>query len=259
MRKFIRLSIEALRAFRIYKNPLTYIKERLKQFPDKKIVLNLRNGLRIKITTNTNEIGTLNEIWHLRVYDQNLHFICEDSTIIDIGANIGTFSLKAARLARRGQVLSFEPFPQNFELLVENINFNNFKNVIKPANLAIAGKRGELDLYYHERDSGGGSLYRHGDLEKLRSIKVKCITLQDVFQENQVSTCDFLKIDAEGAEEDILLNTPSEIIKKIKSLTLEWHDDLSRIGFDKFKNFLLNSGYSVDFNKKTGTLDAKRK
>jgi len=258
MRKIIRLTTEALSAIFLYENFGAYFKERFKKFPDQKITLKLRNGLKYEINTNTNEIGTLTEIWHLGIYDRFLPRLKTDSTVIDIGANIGTFSIKAAHFAHRGKVFSFEPFPKNFETLKENIAVNNFEKIITPFNIAISGRNEEIDLFYHDRDSGGGSFHRYGDLETLKSIKVKCITLDEVFKENQINFCDFLKLDCEGAEEDILLNASKETIQKIKTITIEWHDNLSRIGFDKFKEFLLKNEYQVDFDQKTGTLYAKR-
>jgi len=259
MKKTTRLTIEALRAFKLYKNPFTYLKERLKKFPDQKITINLRNGLHLRLRTNTNEIGTLNEIWHLGIYDRFLPLLEKDSTVIDIGANIGTFSIKAGNIARNGKVLCFEPFPKNFNTLKENISINNFENNIKAFNLAVAGKRGKSELFFHERDSGGGSFYHHGNTEELKSIKISCVTLEDIFNENNLKSCEFLKMDCEGAEEDILLNTPEEILQKIKTITIEWHDDLSKIGFKKFEEFLKDNDYRVDFDKNTGTLYAQGK
>ena len=259
MSKLIRLTVEALHAFKLYKNPFTYIKERFKKFPNQTITLKLRNGLQLKLNTNTNEIGTLNEIWHLGIYDRFLPLLKSDSTVIDVGANIGTFSIKAGNIVKNGRVLCFEPFPKNFEILKENILLNRMEKVIKAFNSAVGGKKGDAELFFHERDSGGGSFYQHGNIDKLKSIQVNCITLEDIFNENNLKSCDFLKMDCEGAEENILLNTPKNILQKIKTLTIEWHDDLSKIGFEKFKEFLKDNGYQVDFDKNTGTLYAQRK
>ena len=103
MSKLIRLTVEALHAFKLYKNPFTYIKERFKKFPNQTITLKLRNGLQLKLNTNTNEIGTLNEIWHLGIYDRFLPLLKSDSTVIDVGANIGTFSIKAGNIVKKAK------------------------------------------------------------------------------------------------------------------------------------------------------------
>jgi len=67
-----------------------------------------------------------------------------------------------------------------------------------------------------------------------------------------------LKIDCEGAEEEILFHCPDPLFNKIKTITIEWHDDLSRLGFDNFKNFLIKKNYQFDFDNKTGTIYASR-
>ena len=72
----------------------------------------------------------IDEIWRLGVYDRLLKFVNPGSNVIDIGANIGVFSIKAGKFKNEVKVFSFEPFPKNFSGLKENIKLNRLENVI---------------------------------------------------------------------------------------------------------------------------------
>jgi tRNA G37 N-methylase Trm5 len=73
----------------------------------------------------------------------------EDDVVLDVGANIGAFTIRVARKVKR--VIAIESEPQNFRLLLENIKINNIQNVL-PINLAVSDK--EEDVYF---DITGGS------------------------------------------------------------------------------------------------------
>src|SRR3989344_8063697 len=122
MNKFFRLIKEGIFALWFYRNPWIYYADRFGIFKDKKVLIKLRNGLKYNINTNTTDIRVLNELWNVGVYDRLLHYVKDNSIVIDIGANIGVFSVKAARQAKNVRVLSFEPAVNNFETLKDNIN-----------------------------------------------------------------------------------------------------------------------------------------
>jgi len=258
MKKIIRLIKEFFYALRFYKNSWTYFFDRVGFFNRGFITLRLWGGAKYKIHAGTNEIRMFNEIWHWGIYDPLLKYVRDGGTIVDIGANIGIFTIRAARQFPKSKVISYEPLQENFRLLKENIDFNNLRERVVPINLAVAGGKGEVDFFIHNQDSGGGSIYRHGDDETIKLVKVKTVSLVDVFESNGITECDFMKMDCEGSEEEILYNAPSDIIRKIRNLTIEWHDDLSKLGFKKFERFLINNGYQVNFDKKTGTLYARQ-
>src|SRR3989344_2723923 len=211
MRRIIRLIDEALFALFFYKNFYKYWLLRLGFFSGKKSLIKLWNGINYKINGNAGEIGILNEIWNMNIYDPLLKFVKDDSVIVDIGANIGVFSIKAAQAGSCAKVFGYEPMPKNFELLKENISLNNLKDRVRVFNEAVSGKNQYLELNYRDNDSGGASMYVFGNKEGLKSIKVKSTTLLDIFRINKIEKCDFLKIDCEGAEEDILFNAPREL------------------------------------------------
>lgn len=258
MKKILRLTKEFFFALRFFKNPLAYYLERLRLSHNKKIILRLRSGLSYSVNANTNEIRIVNEIWNMKIYDPLLRNVRDGATVVDIGANIGVFSMKAARAAKNVKVFSYEPFPQSFTGLTENIRLNNLEKSIMPVNKAVAGRRGELELFFRPNDSGGVSMYQLGDKSELHSIKVPAVTLEDIFSDNKINTCDFMKIDCEGAEEEIFFNAPRDLFRHIKSITLEWHYSLNKMTTEEFCGFLRDLGYETKYDPPTFTLYAWR-
>jgi FkbM family methyltransferase len=164
----------------------------------------------------------------------------DNSVIIDIGANNGVYSVYSAVKSKNTIVYSYEPVPATYETLVENINLNKLKKNIIPFNLGIASKKEKRKLF-----CGGGSLYNSLIFKKAKFLDIHCISLKDVFELNGLKNCDILKIDCEGAEFEILYNTPKACFSMIKEIRMEYHN----IGYnqdyniDTLTNFLISRGY----------------
>ena len=119
-------------------------------------------------------------------------------TVLDIGANVGLYTVIAAKLVgERGVVASFEPEGQNFEILQKNISDNGFKN-IRPARMAIADKEGEVTLYLSEGNKGKHSLFKPSDTEGEQVVGT--IRMDDWLERNNIGKVDVIKIDIQGAE-----------------------------------------------------------
>ena len=108
--------------------------------------------------------------------------------IIDIGANIGYYTLFFARLAPEGIVHCFEPDTTNFELLRKNIKANKYSNII-PDNRALSDKPGVTYLMLNKLNTGG-----HRITDKKTETPVFMITLDDYIQK-----VDFIKMDVESS------------------------------------------------------------
>ena len=119
-------------------------------------------------------------------------------TVLDIGANVGLYTVIAAKLVgEEGMVASFEPEAQNFEILQKNILDNGFKNV-QPARVAVANKEGELALYLSKGNKGKHSIYRPSDTEGEEIVKT--IVLDEWLEQHSIGKVDVIKIDIQGAE-----------------------------------------------------------
>lgn len=202
----------------------------------------MRGGPSIRIRRmNLADRYAVVEVYVKRLYSFPGFEIGRGDTIIDIGAHIGTFTVLAASRAAEGRVISFEPVSGNFSLLEENVRLNRLANV-HAQRMGVAGERGEYDISVSGADSTGCTICRKGD----GSERIRCITLEDVFSENGVERCDFLKIDCEGAEYQILMGAPDHVFGRIRRIALECHDHLSQgPGHARLRQFLEGKGFTV--------------
>ena len=149
--------------------------------------------------------------------------------IIDIGGGIGDFTTFAARAHASNIVYAFEPTPQSFALLQENLKRNHVKNAYafpqaiwsSESTLWIDTNAGEPGQYTSQTGSPGPAL--------AGAVAVHSISLEQAFQKSGVRHCDLLKMDCEGAEYAILFNAPAEILSKIQRIVMEYHDNAGQL------------------------------
>lgn len=120
--------------------------------------------------------------------------------VIDVGANVGYYTLIAAkRVGPSGKVYAFEPDPDAFALLQANIELNELTNVVA-INKALAAEPGQLELFRSSTNRGDHRLYDPGDGRTAVSVEVT--TLDAALAD--VRGIDLIKIDTQGAECSIL-------------------------------------------------------
>lgn len=137
-------------------------------------------------------------------------------TIIDIGANIGTFVLAAAKYATNGRIIAIEPVPENVLLLRKNVTQNKLKNVEVVA--AAVGPSSGRDRIYVANPG-----FHSMKLDRGRGfVDVAMITVGEIFDRYQIDTCNFLKIDCEGAEFDFLPKVEPSVWGKIQRIAMEF-------------------------------------
>ena len=125
----------------------------------------------------------------------------EGMVVVDIGANIGHYTLEAARrVGEKGKVLAFEPEPHNFSLLCRNVEANRYRNVI-PVQKALSNRSGAARLTLSAGNLGGHHLKNSG--EHGEDVAVSMVTL-DEFLLDEPRPINVIKMDAEGAEMGIL-------------------------------------------------------
>jgi FkbM family methyltransferase len=149
-------------------------------------------------------------------------------TIIDIGANIGYYTLIAAKLiGKKGRVYAFEPELSNFNLLIKNIKLNNYKNVIA-IQKAVSDRDEKTRLFLSESNREGHRIYNLK--EGRRFIEIETTTLDNFFK-NREGEIDVIKMDIEGAE-IAALKGMNNILKANQKLKL----------FIEFVPFILSKG-----------------
>ena len=122
---------------------------------------------------------------------------------LDIGANIGGYSLAVAAKAGAGaRIVAFEPQPEIFERLIYNIRINPFGNV-KALALAVADRDGEITLFLDPNNKGEASV-KIVSADEARQVKVPARMLLSIVNEEGFDHIDAMKLDVEGAEDLIL-------------------------------------------------------
>jgi len=157
------------------------------------------------------------DVWYHFTYTKYCA-IPAGSLVVDVGANVGVFSLFAARKAR--MVYSLEPASSNFARLVANTS--RAQNIV-PLNMACGGENGSASLDLSS-DPVSFSLLTHSEKE---SETVEVVTLETLFDRLKITRCDFLKLDCEGAEFEIILDSEPSVMNRIRRIAMEYHDHLS--------------------------------
>jgi FkbM family methyltransferase len=120
-------------------------------------------------------------------------------TFIDIGANVGAYSLFVGRLcAGQGRIVAVEPDPVVFERLRYNVETNGL-SIIAPVQTAVSDVSGEVELFLDGHNRGQNSLVGEGGT----AVRVASMTLRDLLDAYKIDRPDCLKIDIEGAEERV--------------------------------------------------------
>ncbi len=204
----------------------------------------LRNGVAIESPEKTKNMFLVEEIFFDKVYTPGEIKIEDNDVVVDIGSNIGVFTVFAAKLTRNS-VYAFEPFPQNVELLKRNIDKNNLQNVvINP--VAVSDRMGGGKLFLSDINAGH-LLFDHNISGKLdKYIEVPTVDLKQIFDGNKLEVIDFMKMDCEGMEGLIFKNTPVQYLKRIRKIALEFHDNVSALGHVQIQNLLEDAGFIVN-------------
>ncbi len=173
--------------------------------------------------------------------------------VFDVGANIGWYSNLLSKYFKGVEIHSFEPDPENFEILVSNLERNKSENVF-PNNCGIGEKADILKLYLYKKGNQG----RHSmlNINSGPSIDVKITSFDEYVKEKSidVSRIKFLKIDIEGYEYFAFLGG-KEFLKHVPTILAEFSPGYMRkagLEPDKLLKLLRSYNYSPFVVKETG-------
>ena len=133
--------------------------------------------------------------------DANLIFNIGENNqvIIDIGANIGWYSIHLAQKFQQSKIYAFEPIPDTYNQLISNAKLNNLNNVVFN-NIALSDNDGETNFYYNPHQKGASSIKNIIVNEHIQNLTIKTQTLDSYIANNNIDKIDFIKCDVEGAE-----------------------------------------------------------
>jgi len=144
-----------------------------------------------------------------------------NNVILDIGANIGFHTLYFAELTgTNGKVIAFEPIPHNFAALENNISLNNFPQIVM-INKALGNTNSQMNIHINEQaqNPGAFNLFEDG----VKNTIIECTKGDDYLQENNIKKVDFIKIDVEGFELEVLKGL-AETIKLFNPIIIFEYD-----------------------------------
>ena len=169
-------------------------------------------------------------------------FIKNGGTFLDIGANVGYYSLMAAKLGAT-KIIGVEPNPIVLERFKANIKFNRFEKKIKTFQIGIGEKYETMELRLSQTDMGGSSIVN----TKLNSdkIKIKVIPLLELLKKEGINKVDVLKIDIEGFEDRALIPYFKNLDKKFYPRLVLMEDSSLTDWKENILECLLANGYKV--------------
>lgn len=169
----------------------------------------------LRIHTNTASFIEW-EIFFKGYYAKNIidlikKYLPRDGAFVDVGANVGAYTLIAAKIAR--EVIAIEPVPEIASRLQENCSLNNLANV-KIVRFVISDTEGKTQLYIPEIDANKSSSVYDAKASGARHITSDVTTLDALLAGKKI---DFIKIDVEGHDRNVIMGA-REIIKKYKPI-----------------------------------------
>ena len=187
------------------------------------------------------------------MYDGDLSYT---GVVVDVGANIGSFTLFAAKLGAK-KVIAVEPEPHNLKLLRRNIK--EHQSITPDCELivdAVAIGRHENNMVFIDNNHGDSRVIENANMAADDSVNVRMITLEQLFEKHQLEYIDVLKIDIEGLEGEVLLAAPERIMNLCRYITLEYDQHSNNLGAIVEK---LNQTHQVKVvGKAGGMIFAKR-
>jgi FkbM family methyltransferase len=208
------------------------------QYP---FLLRLRSGEHIRLQ----ELTDLKAFWQIflrRVYRVRR----SDRIILDLGANIGMFTLYAAGIASQARIFSYEPFPSTFDRLLATVRDHQLETRVTCLNYAVTGVSGTRVMADAAVPSQRRALTPASSSKSGTQVLGK--TLEAIFEENNLHRVDLLKIDVEGSEYEILLSTPPSLLARISRIAMEYHGDSLPFSKKQLFEHLCDSGFAVSWD-----------
>lgn len=204
-----------------------------------------------------NKIGNYRECINL-LYDINYRFlkpetlkgtydvgkyyeVKEGGVVLELGAYIGMYAIKMAQIVgKKGKVLAVESMRRNFEILKKNISNNNLDNIIA-INKAVWHEKGVLKFYSNKKQDNSAI---NGVVDTKNTIDVQSDTVDNIVKENNLTRVDFVRIQVNGAEKNVLEGMEETFKLKPVIMLMIIYDDRNKI-----VKMLHEKGYKTEIYK----------
>lgn len=221
-----------LNAPRVYRNWWKLFTAKVSHSPT---ILQLRSGVQYVVRPTSGDLGVINEAVILDSYLGSGYVSCQpNSIVVDVGANIGDFSVQAARLCKTGRVYAIEPVRENCLCITRHIALNELTN-IELFPIALGGYNGEVSI--HLNGSMSSVEWGSGELRTVQQL-----TLREFMRIANIKVIDLLKLDCEGAEWEILPAAES-VLSAVRQICMEYHN--GKLNVSWLENWLTAQGFTV--------------
>jgi len=204
-----------------------------------------------RILVDTSEHIGFNLFWN-GGYEREVLWILDsvvnkDSVCLDIGANMGVYTIPLAEKAKK--VIAFEPHPDFFRKLKDNVELNKFDNV-RLENFALSSEEKQAVLHSPPENMANKSATMCDiNSELTEKVMVNTKTLDSL----GIERVDFIKIDTDGSDPDVILGGKETINRDKPVILFEYIKEFPdiKIKYDKAISFLIDIGYEIQevFNK----------
>lgn len=205
-------------------------------------VLELRNGLRFWVRTPM-DIWIIKEVCLDHQYERASTEFQDGWIVLDIGAGLGEFAVTVALQNPSGSVYAYEPFAPSLGLLTDNLGLNHVTTV-QAFPYAIAAEAGRASMLIASEAVAHSTVAVAG-VPSQTITGVQSVTLDQIFADLQLSRCDYLKMDCEGAEYSVFLKSVPAALQRIQRLCLEYHDNLTQWSHHDLVPFFQEQGFRV--------------
>lgn len=167
----------------------------------------------------------------------------ENPIVVDVGANVGYFTLFMLSCYPKAKLYSYEPMPMNFKLLSKYRDENSSLDM-NIFNMAVSAEVKTLTLHYDASDSFTTAATLYAKDDQPDKIEVPTTTLEEIMTNNNLDKIDFLKLDCEGSEYEILYDATTTILDRVNVIALETHvSDQSKHNTNDLNQFLKSRGF----------------
>ena len=165
-------------------------------------------------------------------------------TVVDIGAGLGDFTVFAAKQCPDGVVFAYEPLEESFQLLQHNLALNQITHV-KIFQQATASSSGSMTAAHEPGKAVSTRFVAETAGIGAKEGLIPVISLAEILNRLPDGRCHLLKVDCEGCEFDLLMNSPPELLAQVERLSVETHDGYTGRSAVQLADYLKQQGFTV--------------